>query len=89
MFTTAVYIADIEVSLKPRSRKSRLHPITIRHRMYPMTLNKSDQKIPDDKYMFQVKQIVKPHINMENFDKYITEVKINNVKFSTKHYGDR
>jgi hypothetical protein len=33
--------------------------------------------------------IVKDRINMENFSRYNVKIEISNIKFSTKHYGDK
>jgi hypothetical protein len=88
-YTTAVYITDTVVRLTPIANKSRLHPVIISVTGQPMILNKDDQKIPHDKYDHTVKMIVKNRINMENFSRYRSKVELSNIKFSTKHYGDK
>jgi len=88
-YTTAVYITDTVVRLTPIGNKSRLHPVIISVTGQPMILNKHDQKIPADNYDHTVKMIVKNRINMENFSRYRSTVELSNIKFSTKHYGDK
>ncbi len=88
-YTTAVYITDTVVRLTPIANKSRLHPVIISVTGQPMVLNKHDQKIPTDNYDHTVKMIVKNRINMENFSRYKSKVELSNIKFSTKHYGDK
>jgi len=88
-YTTAVYIADVTVRLVPIGKKSRLNPVTIIVTGQPMILNKDGQDIPEDKYENMLKMIVKNRINMENFYKYTSKIKLSNIKFSTKHYGDK
>lgn len=88
-YTTAVYITDARVKLVPIGKKSRLNPVTIVVTGQPMILNKDKQDIPKERYEQMLKMIVKNRINMENFYKYSSEIKLSNIKFSTKHYGDK
>jgi hypothetical protein len=88
-YTTAVYITDTVVRLTPINNKSRLHPVIISVTGQPMILNKDDLRIPDDKYEQTVKMIVKNRINMDNFSRYRSTIELSNIKFSTKHYGDK
>lgn len=84
-----MYITDTVVRLTPIGKKSRLSPVIVKVDGQPMVLNKHDQKIPEEKYDYIIRMIVKNRINMENFLKYKSTIEISNVKFSTKHYGDK
>lgn len=77
------------MKLVPIGKKSRLNPVTIVVTGQPMILNKDKQDIPKERYEQMLKMIVKNRINMENFYKYSSEIKLSNIKFSTKHYGDK
>ena len=75
--------------MTPIGKKSRLSPVIVKVAGQPIILNKLDHKIPDDKYIQMIRMIVKDRINMENFSRYNVKIEISNVKFSTKHYGDK
>lgn len=75
--------------MTPIDKKSRLSPVIVKVTGQPMILNKHDQKIPEDKYISMIRMIVKDRINMENFSRYKVQIEISNIKFSTKHYGDK
>ena len=75
--------------MTPIGKKSRLSPVIVKVTGQPMILNKHDHRIPEDKYIQMIRMIVKDRINMENFSRYMVKIEISNVKFSTKHYGDK
>jgi len=88
-YTTAVYITDTVVIMTPIGKKSRLSPVIVKVTGQPMILNKNDHRIPEDKYTHMIRMIVKDRINMDNFSRYKVTIEISNIKFSTKHYGDK
>ena len=75
--------------MTPIGNKSRLSPVIVKVTGQPMILNKNDHKIPEDKYIHMIRMIVKDRINMDNFSRYKVTIEISNIKFSTKHYGDK
>jgi hypothetical protein len=75
--------------MTPISDKSRLHPVIITVTGQPIALNKNDKKIPEEDYESTIRMIVKNRIKMENFSRYKSKIELSNIKFSTKHYGDK
>jgi hypothetical protein len=75
--------------MTPIGKKSRLSPVIVKVTGQPMILNKNDHRIPEDKYTHMIRMIVKDRINMDNFSRYKVTIEISNIKFSTKHYGDK
>lgn len=76
-----MYIADVKISIVPRSPKSRLHPVYRTLHQYPVVMT-SGMKVHHDMMMGMIKRSLKGRIS--DWDRYVVKYECSNVKFSTK-----
>lgn len=76
-----MYIADVKISLIPRSTKSRLHPVYRTLEKWPIVMT-DGMKVHHDIMLSIIKRSLKGRIN--EWDKYIIKYECSNVKFSTR-----
>ena len=76
-----VYVADLKISLMPRSPKSRLQPIIRTFYQWPVVMT-SGMNVHNESLKNTIKRALKGR--MSDIDKYVLKYELSNVKFSTK-----
>lgn len=76
-----MYIADVTISLTPRSPKSRLHPVFRSFEKWPIVMM-ADGSVHHEMIMGMIKRALKGRVT--DWEKYSVKYKCSNVKFSTK-----